>query len=150
MCAHTISITAWRGGGYLSNDEVIPNSFDAVISCAVFEHLFGKNDVDPILSLLNEHGILFLHTLVCEEVPQDPNWFYLTPAHVTCWTNAAMTKLYDTWGYVGCAYNVEARMWMFFKAKEEYLNFQTKKDIIDGTTIFSEHFIDYWKQKPYR
>ena len=137
-------------GGYLSDDEVIPNSFDAVISSAVFEHLFGKNDVDAILELLNEHGILFLHTLVCEEVPNDPDWLYLLPWHVTYWTNSAMTHLYDTWGYVGCAYNVESRMWMFFRSKEQYLKLQDKKDLLDGTTIFSEHFIDYWKQKPYR
>ena len=66
-----------KGGGYLSDNEVIPNSFDAVISCAVFEHLFGKSDVDAILQLLNEHGILFLHTLICEEVPKDLTGFTL-------------------------------------------------------------------------
>ena len=140
----------YAGGGYIADEEVIPNSFDAVISCAVFEHLHGKNDVDAILNLPNEHGILFLHTLICEEVPKDPDWFYLGTSHITLWTNAAMTRLYDAWGYVGCAYNVDARMWMFFKDKEQYLNMQAKKDFVDGTTIFSEHFIDYWKQKPYR
>ena len=115
-----------KGGGYLSDNEVIPNSFDAVISCAVFEHLFGKSDVDAILQLLNEHGILFLHTLICEEVPKDPDWFYLGAAHVTFWTNAAMTHIYNTYGYAGCAYNVDARMWLFFKDKEEYLRLQAK------------------------
>ena len=138
------------GGGYITDEEVTPNSFDAVISCAVFEHLHGKEDIDPILNLLNEHGILFLHTLVCEEVPKDPDWYYLMTGHITMWTNAAMTHLYDSRGYVGCAYNVDARMWMFSKDKAQYLNFQSKKDSVEGTTIFSEHFIDYWKQKPYR
>lgn len=41
-------------------------------------------------------------------------------------------------------------MWLFFKDKEEYLNLQAKKDMVDGTLLFSDHFIDYWKQKPYR
>ena len=116
----------------------------------MFEHLYGWEDINPILELLNDHGILFLFTLICEEVPQDPDWFYIRPSHVTYWTNAAMSRLFDRWGYVGCAYHEEAKLWMFFKDKAQYQELQAKKDMIDGTFVFSDHFVDYWKQPPYR
>ncbi len=135
---------------YLLDSEMKPGSFDAIVTCSVFEHLIGKRDIDEVLGLLNNNGILCLHTLVCEEVPCDPDWYYLLPDHVTLWTNKAMDYLYKDYGYSGCAYNIEARMWFFFKDKTQFDKLYANKDKITGTWVFSNNFVDYWKKKPYR
>lgn len=135
---------------YISEKDVGAKSFDAVISCSVFEHLFGRRDIEPIFELLNDTGTFCLHVLVCEEVPNDPEWFYLLPDHVTIWTNRAMDILYKEHGFIGCAYHVEARMWFFFKDRLTYEKLQKKQALINGTWVFSDQFVDYWKQKPYR
>lgn len=135
---------------YYSDNKVVPEAFDLVVSCSVFEHLKGMRDVENILSLVKEDGILATHVLVCEEVPQDPDWFYLLLTHCTIWTNKAMSKLYELNGYKGCAYHVESRMWFFFKDIEKYKLLQEIKGDISGTWVLSDRFVEYWKQKPYR
>jgi len=135
---------------YYSDEDLVRGAFDFVVSCSVFEHLIGEKKIDALLSLANDKGIIAIHTLVCDEVPCDPEWYYLLPYHCTLWTNKAMKKLYKEYKYVGCAYHVEARMWFFFKDKEKYEKLQNSYKNISGTWVFSEDFVDYWKQKPYR
>lgn len=135
---------------YLSDADMKLHSFDIVVSCSVFEHLFGRKDVGEVLDLLNGTGTFCLHVLICEEVPQDPDWFYLLPDHVTLWTNKAMSILYREYGFCGCAYNVEARMWFFFRDRARFEMLQGRHDSMNGTWLFSDGFLDYWKQKPYR
>lgn len=65
-----------------------------VLSCSVFEHLIGIDAVDKLLSLANMSGTVAVHTLVCEEVPDDSEWYYLLLGHCTMWTNKAREKLY--------------------------------------------------------
>ena len=135
---------------YLRDEDMKPGSFDAVVSCSVFEHLLGRPDVDEIIGLLNDRGTLCMHTLVCEEVPQDPGWFYLLGGHCTLWTNKSMGLLFEQYGFVGCAYHVEARMWFFFRDRQRYELLKSKAPSIQGEWVFSDKFVDYWKQKPYR
>ena len=129
---------------------MLPGDFDAVVSCSVFEHLLGRRDVDEIIGLLEEKVTLCMHTLVCEEVPQDPNWFYLLGGHCTLWTNASMGLLFQQYGFVGCAYHIEARMWFFFKDRRRFELLKERSPLIPGEWVFSDQFVDYWKQKPYR
>lgn len=135
---------------YLNDEDMKPGGFDAVVSCSVFEHLLGRPDVDEIIGLLNDRGTLCMHTLVCEEVPQDPGWFYLLGGHCTLWTNKSMGLLFEQYGFVGCAYHVEARMWFFFRDRQRYELLKSKAPSIQGEWVFSDKFVDYWKQKPYR
>lgn len=135
---------------YLEDREAAPGGFDMVVSCSVFEHLLGRRNVDEIIGLLNERGTLCTHTLVCEEVPRDPDWFYLLGGHCTLWTNKSMGLLYEQYGFTGCAYHVEARMWFFFKDRRRFEELRSKSPSIRGTWVFSDQFVDYWKQKPYR
>lgn len=135
---------------YLSDEEMKPGSFDAVFSCSVFEHLLGRPDADEIIGLLKDKGTLCVHTLVCEEVPRDPEWFYLLSGHCTLWTNKSMALLFGQYGFVGCAYHVEARMWFFFKDRHRFEQLKSKAPMIPGEWAFSDKFVDYWKQKPYR
>lgn len=129
---------------YLSVEELTPASFDFVITCSVFEHLLGASDVEKIFALLKSDGIAALHTLICEEVPRDPNWFYLQPVHCTFWTNAAMKKIFAQYNFKACAYHVEARLWLMFKDAEKISLLK------NSAWIIAEDFVDYWKVKPYR
>ena len=121
---------------YLSAEEMTPASFDFVITCSVFEHLLGRNDVEKIFALLKPSGIMALHTLICEEVPRDPNWFYLQPVHCTFWTNAAMQKIFKQYDFA------ESRLWFMFKG--------AAKVSLPENFIVANDFVDYWKVKPYR
>lgn len=135
---------------YIKDEDVRPNTFDMVISCSVLEHLIGWSEVDKFFSLAKENGVICLHTLICEEVPCDPDWFYLLPVHCTLWTNTAMSKVYNRYGYKGCAYHPEAQMWFFFKDEKQYEKLKEVHEAIPGSWVFSRSFVDYWKQSPYR
>ena len=134
----------------MPDEAVTPGSFDMVVTCSVFEHLLGRPDVDEIVGLLKENGTLCMHTLVCEEVPRDPDWFYLLGGHCTLWTNNSMSLLFEQYGFTGCAYHVQARMWLFFRDRQRFEQLKSKRTLIQGEWIFSDQFVDYWKQKPYR
>lgn len=136
-------------GDYLEDEDVKPGTFDAVVCSAVFEHLRGRSNVEEIIGLLTDRGTFCLHTMVCEEVPLDPDWFYLLPVHCTMWTNKSMGIIYEQYGFVGCAYHVEGRMWFFFRNRQRYELLRSKSPSIPGTWFFSDKFVDYWKQKPY-
>lgn len=131
---------------YLSAAELKPASFDFVITCSVFEHLLGAGDVEKIFALLKSNGTAALHTLICEEVPQDPNWFYLQPVHATFWTNAAMKKIFRQYDFKACAYHVESRLWFMFRDAEKFSRLKN----CAGTWSLADDFVDYWKVKPYR
>ena len=133
---------------YLSAEDLKPASFDFVITCSVFEHLLGGGDVEKIFALLKPDGIAAIHTLICEEVPRDPNWFYLLPVHATFWTNSAMQKIFKQYEFNSCAYHVESRLWFMFRDKGKFL--RTCAETSSSTWIFANDFVDYWKVKPYR
>lgn len=129
---------------YLSAEDLTPETFDFVITCSVFEHLLGAGDVEKIFALLKSNGTMALHTLVCEEIPRDPNWFYLQPVHATFWTNAAMKKIFAQYNFKACAYHVEARLWLMFRDVEKSARLK------NSSWILADDFVDYWKAKPYR
>ena len=138
---------------YLSPEEVVKEGFDFLVSSSVFEHLLGnRGDVEKVIGLVKPNGIMALHTLICEEVPQDSEWYYLlpVPVHCTLWTNKAMKIIYEKSEFIGCSYNVEGQMWIFFRNFEAWNKLKTCENKLSGTWILSENFVDYWKCKPYR
>lgn len=131
---------------YLPAESLTPESFDFVITCSVFEHLLGAEDVEKIFALLKSDGTMALHTLICEEIPRDVNWFYLQPVHATFWTNDAMKKIFRRYNFKGCAYHVESRLWFMFRSQEKFSRLKNSaRDF-----VFADDFVDYWKVKPYR
>lgn len=139
-----------KGNNFLNENQMINGSFDAVVSCSVYEHLIGINDVENIYSLLSKNGVFCLHTLICENIPKDPDWFYLLIVHCTLWTNKSMQITFNRYGFKGCAYHTGAQMWFFFRDKEQYEKLKDKKECFTGEWVFSDDFVDYWKQEPYR
>ncbi len=137
-----------KSDGYLNDEEINSQQFDFVITTSVFEHFTKRKDFDFVHSLVADDGVMGLHTLVREDVPNDPEWFYLSPTHCAFHTNKSMSLLLEQWGYVESIYNVEARLWLFFK-----LNSKNVEQIVEmantridkPTYIYKKGFVDYWK-----
>ncbi|UDM51233.1 methyltransferase domain-containing protein [Cupriavidus sp. MP-37] len=127
---------------------LMPGEFDFVISTSVFEHVRRREDLDAINALVSSSGVMGVHTLVREEIPADPEWFYLLPVHCSFFTNQSMELLFRQWGYQCSIYNVESRLWLFFKRP-----FEEIKRIVDGANgaegqvryLLKQGFLDYWR-----
>lgn len=137
------------GDNFLAEKDLTPLGFDFVITTSVFEHIVKRDDYDYIASLITKDGIMGLHTLVREDIPNDPNWFYLLPVHCAFHTNKSMNLLLQQWGYKSSIYNVDARLWLFFKSKSD--NIETmiakanKRALSKPKYLFKNGFMDYWK-----
>lgn len=135
--------------GFLVQSDITPRSFDFVITTSVFEHFTQRSHYDLVESLVAPTGVMGIHTLVCENIPQDPNWFYLLPVHCAFHTNKSMSILFNQWGYSESIYNVESRLWLFFKSSPRDI----KRILVDANQrlnapqyIYNENgFVDYWK-----
>lgn len=136
--------------GYLQKEEIEGSKFDLLVTGSVFEHLIGRPDVDKVFNLLSDDGTFGLHTMVCDEVPNDSQWFYFLPVHCTFYTNESMRRIFVQYGFKGCAYHVESRMWLFFRNAKQYERLASCMNEIPGKWQTSDAFVDYWKSKPYR
>jgi hypothetical protein len=124
--------------GYLSDAELAAGSFGFVITTSVFEHLTKRQEFDAIASLVSDTGVMGVHTLVREAIPQDPTWFYLQPPHCAFHTNRSMEHLFRQWGYSSSIYHVESRLWLWFKTDV--------RDRVDQSKyVYKKGFVDYWK-----
>ena len=43
----------------------------------MFEHITKREHLEHINSLVKDDGVLIIHTLVRENIPKDPFWFYV-------------------------------------------------------------------------
>jgi len=131
-----------QGDGFLTKIE-LEQLYSVVITTGVFEHVRTRDGLDKIVHLVAEDGVLAFHTLVCEVIPKDPNWFYLLPGHCILFTNASMQKLFEQWGFVASLYHVPSRMWFWFRenidAVERFME-NCPKDF-----CMRNAFVDYWK-----
>jgi hypothetical protein len=116
-----------------------------VFNTSIFEHIRNRKTLNSINALVAEDGILAIHTLVTEVIPQDPKWFYLLPVHCSFFTNKSMQILFDAWGYKVSIYHVPSRMWFWFKKRSDFLN-----DLFDSGLLnsqegfyFKEGFMNY-------
>lgn len=132
---------------YLEESKLTPKGFDFVITTSVFEHFTLREQFDSVEKLVSSKGVLGLHTLVSETTPNDASWFYLLPVHCAFHTNKSMSLLFKQWGYVASIYNVEARLWLWFKQKGQI------EELVAGANrrrtkpfyIYKDGFVDYWK-----
>ena len=134
--------------GYLNDDQISGSQFDFVITTSVFEHFTRKNTSTQSRHWLPRIGVLGLHTLVCETVPRDASWFYLLPVHCAFHTNKSMSLLFRQWGYASSVYNVDARLWLWFKEPLRIYRAEFTMRIVEPngpTYILKDGFMDYWK-----
>jgi len=137
-----------RGEGYLRDDEMVPGAFDFVLTTSVFEHFTTRRQFDSVQELVSAGGAMGLHTLVREEIPPDPSWFYLLPVHCAFHTNRSMSILFRQWGFSSSVYNVDARIWLWFKPsalRVEEIVARANRRPEGPRYIFSRGFVDYWK-----
>jgi hypothetical protein len=99
---------------YTSQSELNSN-YNLVINSAMFEHVLHRNDLDVVNNLVSDNGVLMIHTVICETIPKDPNWFYLSPiVHTAFHTNKSMEILMEQWGYAASIYSPQAKSWFLF------------------------------------
>lgn len=115
---------------FLSEQDFKSKDFDIVINTSVLEHLRKREDINEIISLPKK--CLLLHTLICENIPETPEWFYLLPGHCSFFTNKSMQILFDEFGYKYSFYDIKSSMWGLFKNKPNSIETVDK-------------FLDYWK-----
>lgn len=126
--------------------------YKLVINSAMFEHVLTRSDLDAVNKLVSDDGVLMLHTVVCERVPQDPKWFYIEPmVHTAFHTNRSMSLLMEQWGYTESVYSQLAKSWFLFKAKTPGIE-DLKSNILrinqELQCNFFHHkkgFLDFWK-----
>jgi hypothetical protein len=86
--------------------------------------------------------------LVSESIPADASWFYLLPVHCAFHTNRSMSLLFQQWGYVASLYNVDSRLWLWFKRPPSDIQQRIEKAnrrLNTSLYIFKNGFVDYWK-----
>ena len=135
--------------GYLRPEELKPRSFDLVMHTAVLEHLRFRAQFDAIFNLVSDNGAMLFHTLVTETIPQDADWFYLLSVHCSFFTNRSMQLLFEQNNYRCSIYNVESRLWVWFKQPLETIRprIETANARNDPARhyILAGRFVDYWK-----
>ena len=140
------------GQGDLYVPESALGRYGLVINSAMFEHVLDRAALDEVDALVAERGVLMLHTVICERVPRDPDWFYLAPVvHTAFHTNRSMSLLMAQWGYAASLYSPAAKSWWLFKAGHpalarlpqvvETINTELRMKYF----IHREGFVDYWK-----
>ena len=135
------------GPGYLTEKQLAATRYGVVLNTAVFEHLRTRSEIDEIVGLLCPRGVLALHVLVCEEIPADPNWFYLLAAHCSFFTNRSMQILFDEWGFSSTLYHVESRLWFWFREEPDALKqfLKSPERFVRGEVVYKRGFAGYWK-----
>lgn len=135
---------------YVEEGEL--GKYRLVINSAMFEHVLNRAALDEVHALVADDGVLMLHTVICERVPPDPDWFYLKPiVHTAFHTNKSMAILMEQWGYAASIYCPQAKSWFLFKrghplvgrldARVEAINLEIQAEYL----IFKPGFVDYWK-----
>jgi len=102
---------------YVSEKEL--TSYNTVYTSAFFEHSTQRTFLDQANCLVKPDGAMLIYTLISENVPQDPNWFYLDPVHSFFHTRKSMKILMNQWGYEASLFCIPAQTWCLFK-KNQY------------------------------
>ncbi len=138
------------GAEYVAEQDL--GRYQLVINSAMFEHVLQRADLDEVNALVADDGCLMMHTVVCERVPADPDWFYIVPVvHTAFHTNRSMSLLMQQWGYAASIYSPQAKSWFLFKRdnpriKElkravERMNAEVQTQYFH----YKADFVDYWK-----
>jgi len=136
-----------NGIDYVSEEQL--GKYQTVFNSALFEHILDRHTFDKINSLVLDHGCMIIHTVVCENIPKDPNWFYLAPpVHCSFHTNKSMSILMEQWDYKTSIYCPTSKCWILFKTKSKdhaQLVQMINEELQTKYLYFKVGFVDYWK-----
>lgn len=132
---------------YVSEENL--GTYKTVLNSAMFEHVICRDDLDSVNRLVDPDGVFIIHTVVCENIPKDPDWFYLDPpVHTAFHTNKSMEILMRQWGYRSSAYSPKSKSWVLFResvdALEERLS-RINHELQSPWFVWKNGFVDYWK-----
>ena len=132
---------------YVDKDQL--KKYSVVFTSAFFEHIRDRSTLDEINSCVADDGVLVIHTLICENVPKDPNWFYLLPVHSAFHTNKSMGILMESWGYKWSIYCPKSKCWVLFKngvgQKVDIISRINREFQCKYLTANPIGFVGYWK-----
>lgn len=132
---------------YVQKKEL--EKYKIVLSSALFEHLTKREYFDQINSLVDDEGCMMINTIVCENIPKDPDWFYLDPpVHCAFHTNKSMEILMDIWGYKSSIYCPPAKSWILFKKDSDVIKIkinEINRQFYAEYLIHKVGFVDFWK-----
>ena len=132
---------------YIKKEDLI--NYETVLSSAVFEHVTKREYLDEINKCVAPDGCLVLHTVICENIPKDNNWFYLLPVHCAFHTNRSMELLMQQWGYTSSIYCPPAKSWILQKQENKKISENSINQINLEFQFEYLHqkigFMDYWK-----
>jgi hypothetical protein len=133
-------------------DEENLKKYRLVINSAMFEHVLNRDALNEVDNLAADDGALMLHTVVCERIPRDSDWFYFTPiVHTAFHTNKSMSILMEQWGYAASIYSPQAKSWFLFKKQYPQLRDLEEKisdinrELQTKYFHYKAGFVDYWK-----
>lgn len=130
-------------------DKAELKTYKTVINSAMFEHVLNREDLDMVNSLVADDGCLILHTVVCENVPNDPNWFYLQPpVHTAFHTNKSMEILMRQWNYSSSIYCPQSKCWVLLRNNTEDIEQKVaalNQEMKNNWFFWKKGFMDYWK-----
>lgn len=134
--------------GYITHSQMIAKEYGNLISTSAIEHFLSIDSVEEMMSILSDSGVFVVHTLVRENIPCDPQWFYLLPAHVALHTNRSMAILFERYGFEASVYHPESTMWFWFRNSTDFVEkvIREQNELIPGQFFFRNGFMDYWKQ----
>jgi hypothetical protein len=131
---------------YLSTRQL--GKYKTVFNSAMFEHITSRENLEDINNLVDDNGCLILHTVVCEKIPKDSDWFYLEPpVHCAFHTNKSMEILMKQWGYTASIYSPVSKCWVLLKngggiyEKLQKIN----NELQENYFFYKKGFVDYWK-----
>ena len=132
---------------YVDMDQL--GTYKTVINSAMFEHVLRRDDLDWVNRLVDADGCLIIHTVVCENVPKDPNWFYLRfPVHTAFHTNLSMAILMEQWGYRSSIYCPKSKCWVLLRQtvdSVQKLVSELNQELQSDWFYCKNGFVDYWK-----
>ncbi|RDU62692.1 hypothetical protein CQA53_09095 [Helicobacter didelphidarum] len=126
--------------------------YSVVFNSAMFEHITKREHLEHINSLVKDDGMLIIHTLVRQNIPKNPKWFYINPVHCAFHTNDSMQILMQQWGYTHSLYSPISKSWVWFKRDNKNVKNGTLPQFVDKINYelqmkylyFKEGFVDYW------
>jgi hypothetical protein len=125
-----------------------PGVYKTVINSAMFEHIRCREDLEDLHALCADDGCLILHTVICENIPADPDWFYIRPpVHTAFHTNKSMDILMRQWGFTASIYSPKAKSWVLLKTGGDMADSiaAINQEVQDNYLIHKQGFVDYWK-----
>jgi hypothetical protein len=128
--------------------ELKTSDYNLVICNAVFEHVVNRNTLNEIESYVSKKGCFGIHTLIPENIPNNPEWMYLYPVHCSFHTNKSMDILMEQWGYRCSVYNEHSKMWFLFKNESKEIKIKVKllNNALGWDYLkFKSGFMDFWK-----